>query len=126
MTDKIRVGIVGATVTQGGSGWGANAHVPALKALPHYQLKAVCTALDTKRGGRGLGGVLVRGAHRFQLVVGQSLQGGDVSVGAPAAAPLCHRRSHDAYPYLVRHRNLLVLPVSIERAPQRELIRSPR
>src|SRR5262249_2388820 len=34
MADKIRVGIVGATVTQGGSGWGQNAHVPALKALP--------------------------------------------------------------------------------------------
>ena len=36
MTDRIRVGIVGATVTQGGSGWGANAHVPALKALPNF------------------------------------------------------------------------------------------
>jgi predicted dehydrogenase len=44
MAAKIRVGIVGATVTQGGSGWGANAHVPALKALPEYELKAVCTA----------------------------------------------------------------------------------
>src|SRR5690349_18826232 len=44
MTEKIRVGIVGATVTQGGSGWGANAHVPALRALPGYELKAVCTA----------------------------------------------------------------------------------
>jgi predicted dehydrogenase len=44
MADKIRVGIVGATVTQGGSGWGQNAHVPALKSLPHYELKAVCTA----------------------------------------------------------------------------------
>src|SRR5436309_11250545 len=44
MTDKIRVGIVGATVTQGGSGWGANAHVPALKARPHYELKAICTS----------------------------------------------------------------------------------
>lgn len=44
MADKIRVGIVGATVTKGGSGWGANAHVPALKALPDYELKAVCTA----------------------------------------------------------------------------------
>ena len=44
MTDKIRVGIVGATVTQGGSGWGQNAHVPALKALSHYELKAVCTS----------------------------------------------------------------------------------
>src|SRR5499426_3201816 len=44
MADKIRVGIVGATVTQGGSGWGQNAHVPALKALPNYELTAVCTS----------------------------------------------------------------------------------
>lgn len=44
MADKIRVGIVGATVTPGGSGWGANAHVPALRALPDFELKAVCTA----------------------------------------------------------------------------------
>src|ERR687890_775264 len=44
MTAKIRVGIVGATVTPGGSGWGANAHVPALRALPEYELTAVCTA----------------------------------------------------------------------------------
>src|SRR5262249_37657150 len=41
---KVRVGIVGATVTPGGSGWGANAHVPALRSLPEYELKAVCTA----------------------------------------------------------------------------------
>ena len=44
MADPTRVGIVGATVTVGGSGWGANAHVPALQALPDYQLQAVCTA----------------------------------------------------------------------------------
>ncbi len=44
MAKKIKVGIVGATVTPGGSGWGANAHVPALHALPNYELKAVCTA----------------------------------------------------------------------------------
>ena len=44
MPAKIRVGIVGATVTPGGSGWGANAHVPALHALPDYELRAVCTA----------------------------------------------------------------------------------
>ncbi len=50
MADKIRVGIVGATVTPGGSGWGANAHVPALHALGDYELKAVCTAHeDTAR-----------------------------------------------------------------------------
>jgi predicted dehydrogenase len=46
MADRIRVGIVGATVTPGGSGWGASAHVPALRALPGYELKAVCTAHD--------------------------------------------------------------------------------
>jgi predicted dehydrogenase len=44
VADKVRVGIVGATVTPGGSGWGANAHVPALQALPDYELRAVCTA----------------------------------------------------------------------------------
>ena len=44
MAEPIRVGIVGATVTPGGSGWGANAHVPALQALPEYDLTAVCTA----------------------------------------------------------------------------------
>lgn len=44
MASKIRVGIVGATVTPGGSGWGANAHVPGLRALPEYELLAVCTA----------------------------------------------------------------------------------
>ncbi|MCC6626789.1 MAG: Gfo/Idh/MocA family oxidoreductase [Chloroflexi bacterium] len=44
MAATIRVGIVGATVTPGGSGWGANAHVPALRALPDYELRAVCTA----------------------------------------------------------------------------------
>jgi predicted dehydrogenase len=50
MAAKIRVGIVGATVTKGGSGWGANAHVPALRALPEYELKAVSTAhADTAR-----------------------------------------------------------------------------
>jgi predicted dehydrogenase len=44
MTNTIRTGIVGATVTQGGSGWGANAHIPALHFLPDYALQAVCTA----------------------------------------------------------------------------------
>jgi predicted dehydrogenase len=46
VADKIRVGIVGATVTTGGSGWGANAHVPALASLPDYELKAVCTSRE--------------------------------------------------------------------------------
>ncbi|MDA0350771.1 MAG: Gfo/Idh/MocA family oxidoreductase [Chloroflexi bacterium] len=44
MANPIRMGIVGATVTPGGSGWGANAHVPALNVLPDFELAAVCTA----------------------------------------------------------------------------------
>jgi predicted dehydrogenase len=65
MTDKIRVGIVGATVTPGGSGWGASAHVPALKALPHYELTAVCTAHEeTARASAAAFGA-PRAFHRF-------------------------------------------------------------
>jgi predicted dehydrogenase len=64
-TDRIRVGIVGATVTQGGSGWGANAHVPALKAVPGYELKAVCTSReDTAKNSAAAFGA-ERGFHRF-------------------------------------------------------------
>jgi len=65
MPDKIRVGIVGATVTQGGSSWGQHAHVPALKALPSYELKAVCTAHeDTAKASAAAFGA-ERGFHRF-------------------------------------------------------------
>ncbi|PYM89750.1 MAG: oxidoreductase [Candidatus Rokuibacteriota bacterium] len=65
MPDKIRVGIVGATLTQGGSGWGANAHVPALKALPNYELKAVCTSHeDTAKASAAAFGA-ERAFHRF-------------------------------------------------------------
>jgi predicted dehydrogenase len=65
MTEAIRVGIVGATVTQGGSGWGQNAHVPALKALPGYVLKAVCTAHeDTAKASAAAFGA-ERAFHRF-------------------------------------------------------------
>src|SRR5438876_925836 len=70
MTDKIRVGIVGATVTQGGSGWGANAHVPALNALPDYELKAVCTSHeDTAKASAAQFGA-ERAFHRFSDMAG--------------------------------------------------------
>jgi predicted dehydrogenase len=65
MTDKIRVGIVGATVTQGGSGWGANAHVPALKALRQYELKAVCTAHEETAKASAAAFGVERAFHRF-------------------------------------------------------------
>ncbi|TAJ18014.1 MAG: Gfo/Idh/MocA family oxidoreductase, partial [Dehalococcoidia bacterium] len=58
MAAKIRVGIVGATVTPGGSGWGANAHVPALRALPDFEITAVCTAHeDTAKASAAAFGV---------------------------------------------------------------------
>src|SRR5258708_37015694 len=65
MTEKIRVGMGGASVTEGGSGWGTNAHVPALKALPHYELKAVCTSHeDTAKASAAAFGA-ERAFHRF-------------------------------------------------------------
>ena len=39
--DKIRVGLVGANAHYG---WSRRAHIPALFALPEYELTAVCTA----------------------------------------------------------------------------------
>ena len=39
--DKIRVGVIGANVNYG---WGPRAHLPALLALPDFELAAVCTA----------------------------------------------------------------------------------
>lgn len=53
MANPVRLGIVGASVTEGSSGWGGNAHVPALHALPDYELAAVCTAHeDTAEASR--------------------------------------------------------------------------
>jgi predicted dehydrogenase len=40
-TEKIRVGIIGANVRYG---WGSSAHIPALSALPEFEITAVCTS----------------------------------------------------------------------------------
>src|SRR5258705_2038758 len=65
MADRIRVGIVGATVTQGGSHWGANAHVPALKALPGYELRGVCTSREDPAKASATAFGAERAFHRF-------------------------------------------------------------
>ena len=39
--DKIRVGLIGANAH---SGWSMRAHLPALRAMPDYELTAVCTS----------------------------------------------------------------------------------
>jgi predicted dehydrogenase len=41
VTDRVRIGLIGASVHRG---WGANAHVPAIKNLPELELAAICTA----------------------------------------------------------------------------------
>ena len=41
MTDKIRVGIIGANANYG---WSKRAHLPALLAMPDFELAAVCTS----------------------------------------------------------------------------------
>ena len=71
MPETIRIGIVGATVTPGGSGWGANAHVPAIKALPTYELFAVCTQhQDTAQASRDAFGAEI-GFHNFPKMVAE-------------------------------------------------------
>ena len=44
MTTKLRLGIVGADAK--GQGWAPLAHFPALKALPEYEIAAVCTTRE--------------------------------------------------------------------------------
>ena len=39
--ERLRVGIIGASVN---AMWGPRAHVPAVQALPEFELAAVCTA----------------------------------------------------------------------------------
>ena len=41
MPGKIRLGLVGASAD---GSWGSRAHIPALKVLPEFELKAICTA----------------------------------------------------------------------------------
>jgi predicted dehydrogenase len=39
--EKIRVGIIGANAHHG---WGSSAHIPALRALPEFEITAICTS----------------------------------------------------------------------------------
>ena len=51
MSSKLRVGIVGADAN--GQGWAPLAHFPALRALPEYEIAALCTAhAETARAQR--------------------------------------------------------------------------
>ena len=84
MADPTRVGIVGATVTTSGSGWGANAHVPALHVLPDYELAAVCTAHEeTARASAEKFGVALAFHDIDEMVAHPEIDLIAVSVRAP-------------------------------------------
>jgi len=56
MSSKLRVGIVGADAN--GQGWAPLAHFPALRALPEYEIAALCTAhAETARAASARYGV---------------------------------------------------------------------
>jgi predicted dehydrogenase len=78
----IRVGIIGANVNYG---WGARAHLPALQALPEFEVSAVCTtSMETARETAGKFGV----AHAFDdpeaLVVSSDVDVVSVCVRLPS------------------------------------------
>jgi predicted dehydrogenase len=54
--NRIRVGIVGANRSRG---FASIAHIPALQALPDFEINAVCTTRqDSAEALRGAAGVL--------------------------------------------------------------------
>ena len=42
MTDKLKLGLVGADAA--GQGWGPVAHIPALRGIEQIELAALCTS----------------------------------------------------------------------------------
>lgn len=65
-TDKIRVGLIGANVRYG---WAPRAHIPALLALPDFEIAAVCTAHEAtaKESAEAFGVPLAFHDHREML-----------------------------------------------------------
>ena len=65
--EKIRVGIIGANANYG---WSMRAHLPALLALPEYELTAVCTAHQetAEESAKRYGARLA--FHNYQEMVG--------------------------------------------------------
>lgn len=89
MTDRIRVGIVGASVTPSGSRWGANVHIPALKSLPEFELKAVCTAhAETARASAAAFGAELAFSDFDEMVARPEIDLIVVCVRVPSHYPL--------------------------------------
>ena len=88
--DRIRVGLIGANPDRG---WAMGVHIPALQALPHFEMTAVgTTRQETAEAAANKWGV--RGAYTDprQLAVRRSFARGAVHLhGAPERKhPLFH------------------------------------
>ena len=89
MADRLRVGIIGANVSYG---WSPRAHLPALLALPDFELAAVCTAHEdtAKESAAKFGAPLAFHDHR------EMLRQADVDmVAVSVRVPLHHRLTMD-------------------------------
>ncbi len=66
MSTKLRVGLIGANVTRG---WSPRAHLPALLALPDFELAAVCTAHENtaKESAAKFGAAMAFHSHQELL-----------------------------------------------------------
>ena len=84
--EKIRIGIIGASASYG---WSMRAHLPALLALPEYELAAVCTARreTAEESARQYGAK--RGFHDYHEMVKQpDIDLVSVSVRVPQHHPM--------------------------------------
>ena len=84
--EKIRLGMVGASVRYG---WSMRAHLPGLLALPEYELTAVCTAHQetAEESAKHYGARLA--FHDYREMVGHpDIDLVSISVRAPSHYPI--------------------------------------
>ena len=81
MSEKLRVGLIGANVSYG---WSPRAHIPALLALPGVELAAVCTARpETARESAERFGVPMAFSDHMEMLERDDLDAMGVSVRVP-------------------------------------------
>ncbi len=79
--NKLRLGVIGASAKYG---WGMRAHLPAIKALPQYELAAVCTTnKETAEASASHYGASKAYWDYHQLVADKDIDVVDVCVRAP-------------------------------------------
>ncbi len=77
----IRVGVIGASVNRG---WGWRSHIPALQALPEYELTAICTAhQDTAQEAANATGARFAFSDYHELVAHPEIDLVSVAVRVP-------------------------------------------